>query len=172
MKKIALVLALVLSLSVLTACGGSNETTAATAPEGTCEELVGKVYENVNVELSLMTMPLDLADLETLTWLTSLESAEGLVEVAINEPMMGSQAYSMVMVRAENAEKAAEVAQHMFDNIDMGKWICVRATEKQAVVCGDLAMFIMLDPQYGVTSDQIVEAFTTVCGGTVDTVIK
>lgn len=172
MKKIAFVLALVLSLSVLTACGGNNASTAVTAPEGTSEELINKVYENVTVELSLMTMPIDIADLETLTWLTSLESAEGLVDAAINEPMMGSQAYSMVMVRTESAEKATEVAQHMFDNIDMGKWICVRATEKQAAVCGDLVMFIMLDPQYGVTTDQIVEAFTTVCGGTVSSIIK
>ena len=85
---------------------------------------------------------------------------------------MGAQAYSLVLVRTESSEKAAAVAQHLFDNMDMNKWICVCATEKQAVVCGDLAMFIMLDPQYGVTSEQIVEAFTTVCGGTVDTIIK
>ena len=172
MKKIAMILALVLCLSILTACGGNEAAPAVTAPEGTSEELINKVYENVTVELSLMTMPIDIADLETLTWLTSLESAEGLVDAAINEPMMGSQAYSMVMVRTESAEKAAEVAQHMFDNIDMGKWICVRATEKQAVICDNLVMFIMLDPQYGVTTDQIVEAFTTVCGGTVSSIIK
>ena len=173
MKKIAFVLALVLSLSLLVACGNTAESTpAVTAPEGTCEELINKVYENVTVELPLMTMPIDLADLETLTWLTTLESAEGLVEVAVNESRMGAQAYSLILVRAENTEKAAEVAQHMFDNIDMNKWICVCATEKQAVVCGDLAMFIMLDPQYGVTSQQIVDAFTTVCGGTVSSIIK
>ena len=171
MKKIALILAAILMMSALTACGGNNDS-AVVAPEGTTEELVAKIYENVNVELGLMSMTLDLADVETLTWLTSLESAEGLVEVTVNEPMTGSQAYSMVLVRCENGEKAAEVAQSMFDNIDMGKWICVWATEKQAVVCGDLALFVMLDPQYGVTTDQIVEAFTQVCGGAVDTVIK
>ena len=111
MKKIALILALVMSLSLLVACGNTNTPAAsATAPEGTCEELINKVYENVTVELPLMTMPIDLADLETLTWLTTLESAEGLVEVAVNESMMGAQAYSLVLVRTESSEKAAAVA--------------------------------------------------------------
>ena len=54
----------------------------------------------------------------------------------------------------------------------MARWVCVQATEKQAVLCGDLAFFVLLAPQYGVTCDQLVEGFTTVCGGAVDTVIK
>ena len=58
----------------------------------------------------------------------------------------------------------------MFDNIDTRKWVCVEATEKQAAVCGDLVLFVMLNPEYGVTCDQIVESFTTLCGGTVDSV--
>lgn len=171
MKKIALILALVLSLSVLTACGGSNET-AVTAPEGTAEELINKVYENVTVELPLMSMPIDLADPDSVAYMSGLTDASAVSEMVVSEPMMGSQAYSLVMVRLSDASQAETVAQNIFDNIDTRKWICVEATEKQAVVCGDVVMFIMLSPEYGVTTDQIVEAFTTVCGGTVGTVIK
>lgn len=177
MKKIALILSLVLMLGCLTACGSEPaETTApaAAAPEGTTEELMTKLYENVTVELPLVTETTagTLADAEMFTYLTALESNEGVVDAAVSMPMMGSQAYHVVMVRAESAGKSAELAQAMYDNADMARWVCVQATEKQAVVCGDLAFFVMLDPQYGVTSDQIVEAFTTVCGGTVDSVIK
>jgi len=172
MKKIALILALVLSLSVLTACGGNSAETTITAPEGTAEELVAKVYENVTIELPLMSMPIDLADADTVAYMSGLTDASAVSEMVVSEPMMGSQAYSLVMVRLNDAAQAETVAQNIFDNIDTRKWICVEATEKQAVVCGDLVMFIMLSPEYGVTTDQIVEAFTTVCGGTVGTIIK
>ena len=176
-KTLALLLALVMVLG-LVACGNdAPETTApaaATAPEGTCADLMTKLYENVTVELALMTetMETSLSDAEMFAYLTGLENNEGVSDVAVSLPMMGAQAYHVVMVRAESNDKAAELAQTMFDNIDTRKWVCVEATEKQAVVCGDLAFFVMLNPEYGVTSDAIVEAFTTVCGGSVDSVIK
>ena len=178
MKKIALILTLVLMLA---ACGANTpaETTvpttpAITAPEGTCGDLMAALYENVTVELMLMTETTEtsLSDAEMFAYLTGLENNEGVTDVAVSLPMMGAQAYHVVMVRAESNEKAAELAQYLFDNSDMARWVCVQATEKQAVVCGDLAFFVMLDPQYGVTSEQIVEGFTAVCGGAVDTVIK
>ena len=196
MKKIALILSLVLMMGAMTACGSTPaETTApvetttpveTTAPVETTEpaiesepefvlseteELVNKLYENVTVELPLMTMPIDLTDEFAVTAYTGAASAEGMIEGAFSESMIGAQAYSVSLVKCESAEKAAELAQTMFDNIDTRKWVCVEATEKQAVVCGDMAFFVMLNPEYGVSSDAIVEAFTTVCGGEV-TVIK
>ena len=197
MKKIALILSLVLMLA---ACGTTApETTApaetttpveTTAPVETqpletepviesepefvlteTEELLNKIYENVTVELPLMTMPIDLTDEFAVTAYTGAASAEGMIEGAFNESMIGAQAYSLSLVKCESADKAAEVAQNMFDNIDTRKWVCVEATEKQAVVCGDLAFFVMLNPEYGVTSDAIVEAFTAVAGGEA-TIIK
>lgn len=182
MKKIAFVLTLVLAMSCFAGCGSKpaettvpTETTApAAAPEGTTEELMYKLYENVTVELALVneTTEGSLADAEMFTYVTAIESMEGIVDATVSMPMMGSQAYHVVLVRAESNEKAAELAQVMYDNMDMARWVCVCATEKQAAVCGDLALFVMLDPQYGVTCDQIVEAFTAVCGGAVDNVIK
>lgn len=175
MKKFAFALALVMLLSAFAGCSnGSDETTAPaiTAPEGTTNELMTKLYENVTVELALVSETLNVEDAEMISYLTAIESGEGMTDVTVSMPMMGSQAYHVVMIRCESADKAAELAQGMYDNMDMARWICVQATEKQAVVCGDLAFFVMLDPTYGVTSDQIVEAFTTVCGGTVDKVIK
>ena len=195
MKKIALILSLVLMLA---ACGTTAPET--TAPETTTpvettpvetlpletepviesepefvltetEELLNKIYEHVTVELPLMTMPMDLTDEFTVAAFTGAASAEGMIEGAFNESMIGAQAYSLSLVKCESADKAAELAQTMFDNIDTRKWVCVEATEKQAVVCGDLAFFVMLNPEYGVTSDAIVEAFTTVVGGEV-TIIK
>ncbi len=192
MKKLALILALVLMLA---ACGTTApETTVpptTTVPETTVpvetepeysepefvmtetQEKLTALYEAVPVELALMTetMEMSLADDEMFTYLTTLTSKEGIVDASVSLPMMGAQAYHVVLVKAESAEKAAEVAQFMFDNMDMARWVCVQATEKQAVVCGDLAFFVMLDPQYGVTCDQLVEGFTSLCEGEA-TIIK
>lgn len=168
-----------MTLSLFAGCGrgsvdGTSEATqsAVTAPEGTTEELLNKLYENVTVELSLVTMPVDIADADALTYMTGLTDASVITEASVSEPMMGSQAYSVVMVRVTDEAEAETVAQTMFDNINTRKWICVEATTKQAAVCGDLVLFVMLNPEYGVSCDQIVEGFTTLCGGTVESVIK
>lgn len=195
MKKIALILSLVLLLAACTAAPAETTTTPTeTTPVETqpietqpietepvesepefvlteTEELLNKIYENVTVELPLMTMFIDLNDEYAVPTYTGAATAEGMIEGAFSESMIGAQAYSLSLVKCESAEKAAEVAQTMFDNIDTRKWVCVEATEKQAVVAGDLAFFVMLNPEYGVTSDAIVEAFTTVVGVEV-TVIK
>lgn len=171
MKKFAFVLALVMMLCAFAGCS-NDASDAVTAPEGTTAELMEQVYQNVTVELALVNETLDVSDAEMVSYLTAIESGEGMTDVTVSMPLMGSQAYHVVLIRCESNEKAAELAQGMYDNMDMARWICVQATEKQAVVCGDLAFFVMLDPQYGVTCDQIVEAFTTVCGGAVDSVIK
>lgn len=175
MKKIAMILACVMMFAALAGCGANSNdgnTDGVKAPEGTASELIAKIYENVKIELPVTDMPVDLNDEYSRTSLLGVDSAEGIVEAVASESMMGAQAYSLVVARCENAEQADKLADSMMKNIDTNKWICVQATEKQAVVCGDVAMFIMLNPEYGVTTDQIVEAFTTVCGGTVSRVVK
>ena len=180
MKKfVAIVLALSLVLS-LAACGGKkNQETEAAAltVEGTMEELLNKTIEQRPVEFMGGVIPVDLTDssedgLWALKSYTGLEDAAQISEAAAFEPMMGSMAFSMVLVRTVEGADSMAVAESMKSGIDTRKWICVEATEKQAVVCGDVVMFIMLDPQLGVTTDQFVEAFTTVCGGTVTRVVK
>lgn len=173
MKKIALILTCVMLFAAMAGCGSnSGSGDAVTAPEGTASELIAKLYENVKVELPVQDIPVDLKDGYSVTTFLGTEDASGVKEAVASESMMGSQAYSLVIARCETAERADKLADEMFNNIDTRKWICVEASEKQAVVCGDLVMFIMLDPQLGVTTDQFVEAFTAVCGGTVSRVVK
>lgn len=189
MKQFALVLALVFTMSLFAGCGTqptevttTPETTVpetttpvAQAPAGSTADVVEMIYEACPVDLYLASDNLAdgaISDPEMFTFNTALESQDGIVDATVSMPMMGSQAYELVLIRAESNEKAAEVAQTMFDNMDMRRWICVEASEKQAVVCGDLAMFVMLSPEYGVTTEELVNAFVSVCGGYVDTVIR
>ena len=173
MKKNALILVLAMLVSLLAACGGPGDADSGlTAPAGSTSELMDKLYENVTVELPLITTGVDFSDEYALSAYIGTTDASSLVEASVSESMIGAQAYSVVLVRVTDAAAAEEVARTMFDQIDTRKWICVEATEKQAAVCGDLVCFVMLSPDYGVTSDQIIDAFTAMCGGKIGTVIQ
>ena len=173
MKKIfAMLLALAMMFS-LVACGGTTaEPTTAPAEtvknvEGTMEELLNKVVEIQPVEFMGGTMPIDLADLDGLVYNTGLTSAEGITEAAMFGPMMGSIAYSMVMVRTAEGADVKAIAEGMKNGIDTRKWICVEADDLQVVSYGNVVMLIMVDSQNGMTSQSFVDAFAQVCGGEV-----
>ena len=164
-KMIALVLVLVMALS-LAACG--NKAADKTPLAGTMEENTLKVMEIAPVEFMGTVLPVDLADADATWYFTGLSDAAQITDVAVYEPMMGSPAFSLVMVRAAEGVDAKEVAQQMKDNIDPRKWICVGADEIMAAGYGDTVMFIMVDSQLGLSAQTYVDAFQTVCGAELD----
>lgn len=171
MKKIiTLVLALALALS-MAACGGNNA--AKVEPlTGTLEEIIASINEKHGaVELPLMTMTLDLTDIDGLTYNTGLTSADKITEAAISEPMMG-QPYSLVLVRVADAANAAEIAKQMLDNIDNRKWVCMEADTEVAAYYGDVAMFFMVSSEFAeqTSTDKMLEAFKSICAGEVTVV--
>ena len=170
MKKfLCVILALTMALS-LAACGGEKAPeTNAPKLEGTMEELVNKVIEAQPVEFMGGTMPVDLADTsEDGLWMiknfTGLDSAEGLTDIAVYEPMMGSIPFSLVMVRVAEGTDAKTVAEAMKAGIDTRKWICVEADDLQVVGYGDVVMLIMVGSDTGMTSQSYVDAFKSVTG--------
>lgn len=170
MKKfISVILMAALALSLFAACGKTDD-----APKGadlsgeSAEALVNKIYETKVPEFALMTMPVDLADAEMVAWQTGINDPALLKEAVISESMMGSQAYSLVMVRVNDAAKAEEVAQMMLDNIDPRKWICVAADDIDAAIYGDLVLFVMIDSSFGIPAADFIGAFKTIAGGALD----
>ena len=174
MKKfISVILMAALALSLFAACGKTDD-----APKGadlsgeSAEALVNKIYETKVPEFALMTMPVDLADAEMVAWQTGINDPALLKEAVISESMMGSQAYSLVMVRVNDAAKAEEVAQMMLDNIDPRKWICVAADDIDAAIYGDLVLFVMIDSSFGIPAADFIGAFKTIAGGALDKVLS
>ena len=133
----------------------------------TLDVVIDKIYEKKPVELRLMTTPVDLEDKDALKAFTGLDSADKLKEAYASEPMMSSQAYSLVLMRLKDAADAESVAQEVKAGINPAKWICVSADTPRVVAYGDVVLMIMIDPNFAdtVTSDEIVEAFGKVCGG-------
>ena len=160
MKKfVAIVLALALVLS-LAACGGkkTQETEAAALTvEGTMEELLNKTIEQRPVEFMGGVIPVDLTDssedgLWALKSYTGLDSAAQITEAAAFEPMMGSMAFSMVLVRTVEGADSKAVAESMKSGIDTRKWICVEADDLKVAGFGDVVMLIMLRRQRALIS--------------------
>lgn len=169
-KLIALILVAVMALSMV-ACG--DKAADKTPLEGTMEENVLKIMEIVPVEFMGGIMPVDLSDTSedgmwALSYFTGLKSAENITDVAVYEPMMGSQAFSLVMVRTAEGADPKAVAQEMTDNIDVRKWICVGADEKLVAGYGDVVMLIMLDSQLGLSAQSYVDAFAQIAGAELD----
>ena len=169
-KLIALVLALVMAVS-MAACGEKAE--EKTPLVGTMEENVLKIMEIAPVEFMAGPMPVDLTDTSedgkwALSYFTGLQDAASITDVCVYEPMMGSQAFSLVMVRTAEGADPKAVAQEMKDNIDPRKWICVGADEIMAAGYGDAVMFIMLDSQMGLSAQAYVDAFKEICGADLD----
>lgn len=172
MKKllsVILVLTMVLSMA---ACGGkkAEETTEpALSVEGTMEELLNKTIEERPVEFMGGVIPLDLTDstedgLWAIKSYTGLEDATQITEAAAYEPMMGSMAFSMVLVRLADGVSAKKAAEAMQSGIDTRKWICVEADDLKVAGFGDVVMLIMLNSDSGMTAQSFVDAFAKVAG--------
>ena len=171
MKKfIALMLVIAMAAS-LAACG--NKAADKTPLEGTMEENTMKVMEIAPVEFMGGIIPVDLTDTSedgkwAVSYFTGLSDAAKITDVAVYESMMGSQAFSLVMVRTAEGTDPKAVAEEMKSGIDPRKWIWVGADEIMAAGYSDTVMFIMVDSQLGLKAQSYVDAFTQVAGGELD----
>ena len=183
-----LTFALILSLSACSCAKtpvDTNPTTASTTAteatkpadsktlSGTMEENINKIMEENPAEFMGGVIPLDLSDASEDALLafksyTGLEARDVIQDGAVYEPMMGSLAFSLVLVRVTDPAKAQQVARDMKANIDPRKWICVEADQIMLAGYGDVVMFIMLDSENGQTAQSYVDAFQKVCGGELD----
>lgn len=182
MKKIfAIVLTTALLLGIMTACACQKiDDPAGNTTRGQSENLTGTMEENVDqliranpVEFMGGLMPVDLQDtseegLWALKSYTGLDSAKDITDIAVYEPMTGSQAFSLVLVRVADGADPKEVARTMKENIDPRKWICAMADQVMAAGFGDTVMFIMVDSALGKTAQSYVDAFQDLCGGKLD----
>ena len=137
------------------------------------EENINKIIKRNPPEFMGGHMPVDLQDttaegLEMLNSYTGLDSPEKIKDIAVYEPMMGSQAFSLVLVRVTDAADAKGIAQQMKENINPRKWICAMADEVMAAGYNDVVMFVMLDTQLGLNAQSYVDAFAAICGGKLD----
>ena len=157
------ILAAAMALSLLSGCAGSKPT-GTTSPdkvEGTVEDLLNEIVAQQPVEFDGGVETIDLTDTsEEGQW--AIKSSTGLDNAG--EPMIGSIAFSMVMVRVAPGEDIKSVAEAMKSGINPHKWVCVEADDMLVTGYRDVVMLIMLDTSYDLTAQSFVDAFGKVVG--------
>ncbi len=160
--------------------GPSEDGTDAESPEGTDTDvqtpqselfsMIKQIYELKNPDLALGDIPVDLANGDSVKYYTGLGDISKVKDIVASEAMIGSQAYSLVLVQVNQPEDSKTVAEEMLNGIDQRKWVCVEADDLQIVAQNDVIMLIMVSSQLNdvVTSQEIVDAFKEVRGGKLD----
>ena len=149
-KKISLFMFTCLSLVGLTGCGSENI-------EGTLEDLMTNVYSGISEAERPMLMNTEVTEenIEYYLGTTDIEYEEALA----SEPMMGSIAHSVVLVRTKDNTDIEAIKTKIKENIDPRKWICVWVEEEDVIVenRGNLIILIMVEDE--ATRTKIQEGF-------------
>lgn len=124
--------------------------------------LVDQIYAGVSIQMpALMTQTVETTDVDTVKYITGLDSAENIEYVVASEPMMSSQAYSLVLVKAKDGADVEAMAKAMNENIDERKWICVTAEKIYTAASGNVICLVMTNAE---TAQPVFESFKTIAG--------
>ena len=124
--------------------------------------VINAMYEKYENPLaSLETNVIDISDEMTLASFTGIQSKEGIEKVVVSEPMMTSQAYSLVLVKVAKDADVEAIKKEMVDNIDTRKWICVQAEKVYVTNHNELICLVMSSEEL---AKPTYEAFKEVVG--------
>ena len=124
--------------------------------------LIDSIYKGVTIEMpGVMSNEVDVTDAEMVKFTTGLENGNELEHLVVSEPMMSSQAYSLVLAKVKSGANASKIAETMKDNIDTRKWICVTAEKVYATSSGDVVFLVMTRTDL---ADAVYNSFKTLAG--------
>lgn len=163
---LSLILTIAMALSMLTACGGTAAGSQNALADKSLEDILAAVYEEKSPEFPLVTTPVDLADANSVKYFTGLDDSSKVKEAIVSEAAIGSQAYSLVLLRVNDAADAEAIAEAVKTGIDSRKWICVEADDMASSVSGDVVMFVMISSAFAdsITAADLTDAFNTAAG--------
>ena len=173
MKKIICIMLALSMMFAFAACGGNNDTTESTeaitdAPAaeltGTLEEITAQIYSNATtIEMMLMDpMEIDLADAEAASSYIGVSSTDSIERAVFSEPMIGSIAYSMCLIKAKDGTDVEALKNEILEGVNYRKWICVAAEKVLVTNCGNTIMMIMSAEN---VVDDVYNAFNIVANG-------
>lgn len=157
---VAVVVVAILAVMFFTKGEASNLPTIASAEDLT--KLVDSIYAGVTDEMpGVMSQPIDVTDKDSVNYMTGLENGDELEYLVVSEPMMSSQAYSLVVAKVKSGVNANKVAETMKTNINTRKWICVTAEKLYATNSGDVVFLVMTRADL---AEAVLNSFKTLAG--------
>ncbi len=111
--------------------------------------LINEIYKGKEENLPrLNTQIVDVNDADAIKNATGLENGNDFEFVAISEPMISSQAYSLVLAKVKDNVNANNIAKEMSEKIDTRKWICVSAEKLYATSSEDIVCLVMSSEEW------------------------
>ncbi len=149
---------LCVSTLFLGACGGGQKPNEDFHIEGSCEEILGRVYEAANVSDDMRSRMEE--------YVTSTMAAEEAVYILGTEavsfsdavysvPLINVDPYQCVVLRV-NGDDIDNAKREIADNADPKKWVCVEAESVIVESNGDVILFVMADTE---TAEALRDAF-------------
>ncbi len=127
-----------------------NENIQSNVEEVNIEELINKIYSNVQEETlpELQMEKMELNDLDIVEYATGLSSIENIEEIYKSEPMMSSQAYSLIVVKLKDSSNTEKIQTEMMNNVNPRKWICVTAEKICSISKGNIVALVMASDEW------------------------
>ena len=97
--------------------------------------------------MMLMHTPLDLSDMDAVTYNTGLTSVEGIDGIVVSESGVGSIAYSLVYIMTADGADVDAIQAELLEKINPAKWICVSADQVISVRLGSDVLLVMGSPE-------------------------
>lgn len=150
-KRISLVLCAIVFAFLMTACGGEKNV------EGSLEELMTKVYADFKEDELPMLGQTEVNE-ENIEYYLGDSGIEYESALA-SEPMMGSIAHSVVLVRTKDNADIEGIKTKIKEKIDPRKWVCVGVEKEDVTVLnkGNLVALIMVEDE--TTREKLITAF-------------
>ena len=123
-----------------------SETNETLQTAGDIKKMLETIYKNLADELpKLTTEEINLKESELVESLTGLKSTDDINTLVVSEPVMGSQALEVAVIKTKEKTDNEAMMQNIKDNVDMSRWICVSAEKLYIVNSGDVIFMVMAD---------------------------
>ena len=141
LKRVALFAVILGGLFLFTGCSNGKV-------DGSLEEIMAKVYENVPQNkrpMGLTNIEVNDETVESFFGDNKVEYKEALA----SESMIGSFAHSVILVRAKDGANIEELKNTIKESINPRKWICVWVEEEDVIIKnkGDLIIVIIVEDE-------------------------
>ena len=116
---------------------------------GDIKKMLKTIYKNLANELpELTTEEINLKEGELVESLTGLKSTDDINTLVVSEPVMGSQALEVAVIKTKEKADITSMMQNIKDNVNMRRWICVSAEKLYIVNSGDVIFMVMADSDW------------------------
>lgn len=147
-----------------------SETNETLQTAGDIKKMLETIYKNLADELpELTTEEINLKESELVESLTGLKSTDDINTLVVSEPVMGSQALEVAVIKTKEKTDNEAMMQNIKDNVDMSRWICVSAEKLYIVNSGDVIFMVMADSDWAMSIyDEFVKYMDNKVGETLE----